>query len=282
MALPGSRSPAMDPTESHQKSDSPSSESSPGLHDSIQTSPAINPSSSPHTEKLPPGIALLIEREVEKRSQDLRRAGYLWKHKPLYQQVWSVLSNCILLATFATTIWVGISQRRADQASVAMAKSADEANALANQSLQIANQTEATAIEALSQSSANNNISATDNNNAASQELLTLEEYCDNNPSSNLVFVNATGSYNCSQILAIGIHLPTICVESADDTDSCGASSPHPISGAGLSTGASAGIAVGLSLPILALLLAFMYFYCLRPRKNKRASRRAGTPIREV
>jgi hypothetical protein len=64
-----------------------------------------------------------------------------------------------------------------------MANSADEANSLADKSLQIANQTEATAIEALSQSSANNNISATNNNNAASQEMLTLEQYCDNNPS---------------------------------------------------------------------------------------------------
>jgi len=64
-----------------------------------------------------------------------------------------------------------------------MAKSADEANALANKSLQIANQTEATAIDALSQSVANNNISATNNNNAASQAMLTLEQYCDNNPS---------------------------------------------------------------------------------------------------
>jgi hypothetical protein len=71
----------MDPTESRQNSEASSSESSPGHHDSIQTGPAANPSSSllMNTEQLPPGIALLIEREVEKRSEELRRAGYLWK-----------------------------------------------------------------------------------------------------------------------------------------------------------------------------------------------------------
>ena len=103
--------------------------------------------------------------------------------QPLYEKVWSVVSNCILLATFATTIWLGISQRRANQASVAMGQSADEANTIAEKSLQVANDSETTAMEALSQSSANNNISATNNNNAASQEMLLFEQYCEDNPS---------------------------------------------------------------------------------------------------
>jgi len=93
--------------------------------------------------------------------------------QPLYEKVWSVVSNCILLTTFATTIWLGISQRG----------STDEANTIAEKSLQIANNSETTAIEALSQLSASNNISATNNNNAASQEMLQFEKYCEDDPS---------------------------------------------------------------------------------------------------
>jgi hypothetical protein len=88
--------------------------------------------------------------------------------------------NCILLATFATTIWLGISQRRADQA---LAQSADETNTIAEKSLNVANNSETIAIQALSQSSANNNISATSNNNAAAQEMLEFAQYCEDNPS---------------------------------------------------------------------------------------------------
>jgi hypothetical protein len=93
------------------------------------------------------------------------------------------MSNGILLATFATTIWLGISQRRANQASVAIAQSANETNTIAEKSLNVANNSETIAIQALSQSSANNNISATSNNNAAAQEMLEFAQYCEDNPS---------------------------------------------------------------------------------------------------
>jgi hypothetical protein len=105
-------------------------------------------------------------------SPDSAYLGLIVK-QPLYEKVWSVVSNCILLATCATTVWLGINQRR----------SADEANTIAEKSLQIANDSETTAIEALSQSLANNNISATNNNNAASQEMLQIIQYCEDNPS---------------------------------------------------------------------------------------------------
>jgi uncharacterized protein with NRDE domain len=102
--------------------------------------------------------------------------------QPLHEKAWFVVSNCILLATFATTIWLGISQRRADQASVSMAQTAADANTIAEQSLQVANKSETTAIEALNQISASINISATSNNNAAYQEWLMIEQYCTTNP----------------------------------------------------------------------------------------------------
>jgi primase-polymerase (primpol)-like protein len=116
--------------------------------------------------------------------------------QPLYEKTWSVVSNCILLATFGTTIWLGISQTRADQASVATAQTAVEANTIAveantiavdantiaEQSLQVANESETTAVEALNQALANNNISATNNNNAGYQEWLAIEQYCEINP----------------------------------------------------------------------------------------------------
>jgi hypothetical protein len=81
-----------------------------------------------------------------------------------------------------TTIWLGISQRRADQASVAMAQTAVDANTIAEQSLQVADESETTAIKALNQTSASNNISATNNNNAGYQEMLQIEQYCEDNP----------------------------------------------------------------------------------------------------
>jgi hypothetical protein len=103
-------------------------------------------------------------------------------HKPLHEKAWFVVSNCILLATFATTIWLGISQKRANQASVSMEQAAADANTIAKQSLQVANKSETTAIEALNQISASNNISATNNNNAGYQEWLVIEQYCETNP----------------------------------------------------------------------------------------------------
>jgi hypothetical protein len=88
----------------------------------------------------------------------------------------------LLLSTFATTIWLAISQSRANQASVAMAQTAVDANTIAEQSLQVADESEKTAIEALNQTSASNNISATSNNNAANQQMLQIEQYCEANP----------------------------------------------------------------------------------------------------
>ena len=111
--------------------------------------------------------------------------AYTWRliaTQPLHEKAWFVISNCILLATFATTIWLGISQRRADQASVAMAQTAVNANTIAEQSLKVANKSETTAIEALNQILASNNISATNNNNAGYQDWLMIEQYCETNP----------------------------------------------------------------------------------------------------
>jgi len=102
--------------------------------------------------------------------------------QPLHEKAWFVVSNCILLATFATTIWLGINQKRANQASVSMAQTAADANTIAKQSLQVANRSETTAIEALNQISASNNISATSNNNLGSQEWLVIQQYCETHP----------------------------------------------------------------------------------------------------
>jgi len=157
-------------------------------------------------------------------------------HKPLHEKAWFVVSNCILLATFATTIWLGISQRRADQASVSCTDSGGrEYNSEAI--LQVANKSETTAIEALNQISASNNISATNNNNLGSQEWLVIEQYCETNPlvrnikplvrnktkhanyfwfKSNITFTNATGNYNCSQILNTSVILPVACSDSGN------------------------------------------------------------------
>jgi hypothetical protein len=63
-----------------------------------------------------------------------------------------------------------------------MAQTAVDANTIAEQSLQVANESETTAIEALKQSSASNNISATNNNNAGYQEWLAIEQFCEINP----------------------------------------------------------------------------------------------------
>ena len=63
-----------------------------------------------------------------------------------------------------------------------MAQTAVDANTIAEQSLRVANESETTAIEALGQTSASNNISATNNNNAGYQEWLTIEQYCETNP----------------------------------------------------------------------------------------------------
>jgi hypothetical protein len=64
-----------------------------------------------------------------------------------------------------------------------MAQTAVDANEIAEQSLQVANESETTAIEALNQASASNNISATNNNNEGYQEWLAIEQFCETNPS---------------------------------------------------------------------------------------------------
>jgi hypothetical protein len=210
--------------------------------------------------------------------------------QPLHEKAWFVVSNCILLATFATTIWLGISQRRADEASVSMAQMAADANTIAEQSLQVADESETTAIEALNQISASNNISATNNNNAGYQEWLVIEQYCATHPlvrkikppvrnkpkhanyfwmQSNFTFTNATGKYNCSQILNTSISLPVPCGDSGSGVDSC--------SSAGKGSGTSSvGIAVGVSLSVI-IILASISFWWRRRRTNKRILGRSGT-----
>jgi len=82
MAQPDSRNPAIQSTASDESSNA-SPGLSPGFQDSIQASPAANVSNSPlmSAETLPPAILLMIEKEVGRRAEELRRAGYLWKDK---------------------------------------------------------------------------------------------------------------------------------------------------------------------------------------------------------
>ena len=86
MAQPDSRNPAIQSTASGQDSNTPLPGTSPGSQDSIQASPAANGwnSSLMSAEKLPPAIVLIIEKEVERRAEELRRAGYLWKDMVCY------------------------------------------------------------------------------------------------------------------------------------------------------------------------------------------------------
>ncbi|PMD59359.1 uncharacterized protein K444DRAFT_613335 [Hyaloscypha bicolor E] len=232
-------------------------------------------------EELPSAVKLMIEKEVERRAGELRRAGYLWTDMPLHEKAWFVVSNCILLATFATTIWLGISQRRADDASVSMAQTAANANTIAEQSLQLANKSETLAIEALSQASANNNISATNNNNVGYQEWLMIEQYCATNPLSNITFTNATGNYNCSQILNTSVSLPVICSDSGNGVDFCPQTPiPTPSPSAqpgGFRKGSLVGIVVGVSLPSVIIILASILFCWRRRRMNNRILGSSGT-----
>ncbi|KAH8746756.1 hypothetical protein BGZ57DRAFT_917380 [Hyaloscypha finlandica] len=283
MAQPDSSNPAIQPTASRQNSNTPLSKPSLGSQDSTQASSAANPpkSFSMSGEELPLAVKLMIEKEVERRAGELRRAGYVWTDMPLHEKAWFVVSNCILLATFATTIWLGINQKRANQASVSMAQTAADANTIAKQSLQVANRSETTAIEALNQVSASNNISATSNNNLGSQEWLVIQQYCETHPLSNITFTNATGNYNCSQILNTSISLPVTCSDSGNGVGCPGQTSipsaqPSKPQSSDLSMGSSAGIGVGVSLIVLIILASISLWRCRR-RTNKRILGSSGT-----
>ena len=94
MAQPDPSNPAIQSTASSQNSNTPlpgpslgSQDSArDGSQDSIRASPAANPSKSfsMNGEELPLAVKLMIEKEVERRAEELRRAGYRWTDMVCY------------------------------------------------------------------------------------------------------------------------------------------------------------------------------------------------------
>jgi hypothetical protein len=88
---------------------------------------------------------------------------------------------------------------------------------------------------------------------------------------SNITFTNATGKYNCSQILNTSISLPLTCGDSGDGSINCNPSTRNTTSG-----GILVGVAVGVSLGVI-IILASTYFCWRRRRTNKRILSSSGT-----
>jgi hypothetical protein len=86
MAQPCSSNPAIPSTASRKNSNTPLPGPSLGFHDSIQVSPAGKPSNSfsMSGEELPLAVKLMIEMEVGRKAEELRRAGYRWRDKVCY------------------------------------------------------------------------------------------------------------------------------------------------------------------------------------------------------
>jgi hypothetical protein len=86
MAQPHSSNSVVQSTASRKNSNTPLPGPSLGSQDSIQASPAANPSNpfSISGEELPLAVKLMIEKEVERRAGELRRVGYLWTDMVCY------------------------------------------------------------------------------------------------------------------------------------------------------------------------------------------------------
>lgn len=86
MAQPYSHVPALQSTASRQNSNTPLPGPPLGSKDSIQDSPVANPTASfsMSGEELPLAVKLMIEKEVGRRAEELRRAGYLWTDMVCY------------------------------------------------------------------------------------------------------------------------------------------------------------------------------------------------------
>ena len=81
-----SSNPAIQSAAGRQNSNTPFPGLSLGSQGSIQANPAADPSNSfsINGKELPLAVKLMIEKEVERRAEELRRAGYLWTDMVCY------------------------------------------------------------------------------------------------------------------------------------------------------------------------------------------------------
>jgi hypothetical protein len=98
---------------------------------------------------------------------------------------WSLeaFKNIVLAATFGTTIWLGVSQRRANNASVAAETTSENSLEIANESLQLANTSLEVANKSLQAQLSSNNISANSNYEQALANLYQIYQLCEAYPS---------------------------------------------------------------------------------------------------